>query len=107
MQTTDSEISTNVACTIGIGSGNLTGFSINGKLVVAKLEWERYIVIDSNYGGLICDDKVIQKFTSDDTWSVEQETVNGTCLNCVVTAKIENVEELKRKTAKKDKVINI
>lgn len=107
MNQTPSEISQHISKTIGIGPGNLTEFKVNGKLKLKTLEWKQYIVIDCNYGGLICDNKLVYKIEPTDTWSVKEQTVNGVCLNGVDASKIKDVEEVKRKTAKKDKVINI
>jgi hypothetical protein len=107
MNQTPSEITNNISSTIGIGSGKLTEFKVNGKLKLKTLEWKQYIVVDANYGGLICDNKVLYKFGPEDTWSIKEQTVNGTSLNSVNASRIENVEELKRKITKKDVVINI
>lgn len=107
MNQTPSEISNQIIRTIGIGAGNLVEFKVNGKLKLKTLEWKQYIIVDCNYGGLICDNKLVYKLGPEDTWTIKEQTVKGTCLNGIDASKIQNVEELKRKTAKKDVVINI
>jgi hypothetical protein len=103
----DPEVTRAISSCISIGSGHLTDFCVNGNRLHERVEWKHYCVIDRNYGGLFCDGKLIQRVTTADTWSVAVMQNNGTVLNSVDATKIVNVESVKRRCAKKGKIINM
>jgi hypothetical protein len=106
MNQTPTVISNAIVRTIGIGPGNLTQFKINGELKFEKVEWKSYCIVDCNYGGLICDNKLICRFGPNDAWSIAIQNVNGTSINGVDASRIKDVEKVKSRTAKRNKIIN-
>lgn len=106
MQKTNTEVANAIRGTIGIGPGYITNFALNGKIEHKKITWKRYCVVDVLYGGVICDNKMIIRIKKGDEWSIGDMTVKGTVINSVDATMIDNVEEVKRKTAKRKKVIN-
>lgn len=93
--------------TISIGPGDLTNFCVNGKLIFERVEWKKYCVIDAQYGGLICDNERKAKFGQEDTWYASTMNNHGNVVNKLNADKIDgDVEEVKRQTAKKGKIIN-
>lgn len=107
MQTTDPEIALAIVKTIAIGSGSLNGLYVNDKLVHKKFSWKSYLIVDCNYGGIIADNKIVAVLKPGDKWRIDKQEVNGTCINGIDSSLIKNVEEVKERTAKKNKVINL
>jgi hypothetical protein len=108
MQQNDKDITRAIRGCISIGKGSITKLCLNGKCLHEKISWDRYCILDCYYGGLVCDNKLIVRFTKDDTWSIERMDNHGVVLNSIDTSKIEgNVEEIKERTAKNNNVLNI
>ena len=105
---TDERICNAIRGCVSVGAGYVTEFSVNGTIVEDRVEWKQYAVIDPYYGGLICDNKLVVSIKLGDAWSAKEMTNYGTVLNSVDVSRIDtDVEELKRKTSKRRKVINI
>ncbi len=66
------------------GSGKITKFRVNGKIVKKSLTYKKHLKLERNVG-LFADGKVIKKFKKGDTWSIE--TMNAkVCMNQVDAA---------------------
>lgn len=76
------------AC-ISMGAGSMTNFYVNGKLVLKKVSWKEHCIVDSYYGGLVCDRKLVHRFGLRDKWSAETMTNKGTVYNSVDASLIE------------------
>lgn len=99
MQTLDPEICKAVTKTVLIGPGYMTDFAVNGKILMKKVVWKQYCVCDANYGGIIADNKIVQRLNNGDTWSCKHQEVKGTAINGVdVSLLTEDVEKLKKRT---------
>jgi len=104
----DPETTNAITASVSIGEGFIVNFSMNGKLVKDKIRWKEFCILDAAYGGLICDNELIVKFSAKDTWFAESMTNYGIVFNSVDSTKMENVEEVKRKSSKRNKnVVNI
>lgn len=107
MNVLEPEVSAALRACISMGAGSMTNFYVNGKLVLKKVSWKEHCIVDSYYGGLVCDRKLVHRFGLRDKWGAETMTNKGTVYNSVDASLIEDVEEVKRKSAKKGKVINL
>lgn len=62
------------------GPGWLTNFYVNGRLVVARIEWKHSCVIERGVG-LMCDGVVIANVPLKTNWCVERMNVEGSLEN--------------------------
>lgn len=107
MQTTDAEVSQAITGCIAIGPGSIINFSVNGKVLLKKVVWKNYCVLDAFYGGLICDNQLKAALKPGDTWSAEIMNC-ATAINRVdPNLMTSDVEDVKKRVAKKGKVVNI
>lgn len=106
-RTLEPELTKAITKCISIGAGSIDDFSVNGKLVHKRVTWKKYCILDASYGGLICDNKLVHRLAPGDKWSAATME-NDIVINGIDTTLLAgDVEALKKKTAEKDKVINI
>lgn len=105
MNSLPTEVSRAIRGCVSIGPGDISNLCINGELVQERVVWKKYCILDPQYGGLICDDELVARITTEDRWSVDVMNNHGTTYNSIDSSLIDNVEEAKRKTAKRGKVL--
>lgn len=104
---TPEEIAQAIRGSICIGPGYLRKLAVNGKIEFEKLVWLEYCVLDPLYGGCICDNTLYVRIGLSDKWTVEHMETTIVVNSVDQTLIKGNVDELKRKTAKKGKIINL
>jgi hypothetical protein len=62
------------------GSGSLTNFRVNNKLVKRKLTYKKSLRLERGLG-LFADGKLIKRIKKEDTWSIGTATCLGTTVN--------------------------
>lgn len=101
------EITRAIVGCVSIGGGDMTNVSVNGVIVKEKVVWKTYCIMDPLYGGLVCDNELVVRITPKDTWSGEVMNNYGIVVNRVDAKQFKDVEEVKRKHAKRGKIINV
>ena len=104
--TLDSTLTKAITGCVAIGPGNFVNFYLNNKLIRDKIVWEQYCIADPYYGGIICDNKLEVRMEATDRWGADSMTTK-VVVNRIDPTNISNLPALKRKTAKKNKVIHL
>lgn len=107
MQNLPKELTQGIRGCVSVGPGSLTNFRVNGKLVAKRVTWKEYCILDVLYGGLVCDSKLVARMHKGDAWSADKMINRGTVVNRIDETAVPNVEEVKRKSAKRGKIIHL
>ena len=107
MEQTDERVAASIRGCVSIGSGSLTNFYLDGKLVKEEVKWKKWCIIDELYGGLLCDGEMIVHVPLGHKWYAETMINKGIVINSCDASKIADIEDVERKATKKHKVVNI